>query len=152
MVIRSLVIGVATALLAGCVTVGPDYATPQTAPVTLQQAGAVDYVADHPVATWWSQFDDPVLDQLVREALLANHDVRIAVSRVNEARAVFSERRLDLAPHVTMGVEGTRTKQPVEGQGRVETDARPDARASACVACGNSVKVSACVDSRCRLA
>ena len=122
MVIRALVIGVATALLAGCVTVGPDYVAPQTAPATLQQAGAVDYVADHPVATWWSQFDDPVLDQLVRESLLANLDVRIAVSRVNEARAVFSERRLDLAPHVTMGVEGTRSKQPVEGQGRVETD------------------------------
>ena len=122
MVIRPLVLGVAAVLLAGCVTVGPDYAAPQTAPATLQQAGAVDYVADHPVAAWWSQFDDPVLDQLVREALLANLDVRIAVSRVNEARAVFSERRLDLAPHVTMGVEGTRTKQPVEGQGRVETD------------------------------
>ncbi|HEY1036297.1 MAG TPA: TolC family protein, partial [Pseudoxanthomonas sp.] len=44
------------------------------------------------------------------------------VSRVDEARAVFSERRWDLAPHVTAGVEGTRTKQPVEGQGRVETD------------------------------
>ncbi|WP_296282878.1 efflux transporter outer membrane subunit [Pseudoxanthomonas sp.] len=122
MVIRPLVIAVASVVLAGCVTVGPDYVAPQTAPAALQQAGAVDYVADHPVATWWSQFDDPVLDQLVREALIANLDVRIAVSRVNEARAVFSERRLDLAPHVTMGVEGTRTKQPVEGQGRVETD------------------------------
>jgi NodT family efflux transporter outer membrane factor (OMF) lipoprotein len=122
MVIRPLVLSVAAVLLAGCVTVGPDYAAPQTAPAALQQAGAIDYVTDRPVATWWSQFDDPVLDQLVRESLLANLDVRIAVSRVNEARAVFSERRLDLAPHVTMGVEGTRSKQPVEGQGRVETD------------------------------
>ena len=122
MVIRPLVTSIATVLLAGCVTVGPDYAAPQTAPATLQQAGAVDYVADHPVAAWWRQFDDPVLNQLVREALLANLDVRIAVSRVDEARAVFSERRWDLAPHVTAGVEGTRTQQPVEGQGRVETD------------------------------
>ncbi|PPJ43182.1 MULTISPECIES: efflux transporter outer membrane subunit [unclassified Pseudoxanthomonas] len=122
MVIRPLVIAVASVVLAGCVTVGPDYVAPQTAPATLQHAGAAEYVADHPVAAWWSQFDDPVLDQLVRESLLANPDVRIAVSRVDEARAVFSERRWDLAPHVTAGVEGTRTKQPVEGQGRVETD------------------------------
>lgn len=122
MVIRSLVVGIATALLAGCVTVGPDYVAPQTAPATLQHAASAAYVGDHPVATWWGQFDDPVLDQLVRESLLANPDVRIAVSRVNEARAVFSERRWDLAPHVTAGVDGTRTKQPVEGQGRVETD------------------------------
>ena len=122
MVIRSLTLGVAAALLAGCVTVGPDYTAPQTAPAALQHAASAGYVADHPVATWWGQFDDPVLDQLVRDSLLANPDVRIAISRVNEARAVFSERRLDLAPHVTAGVEGTRTKQPVEGQGRVETD------------------------------
>lgn len=122
MVIRSLTLGVAAALLAGCVTVGPDYTAPQTAPAALQHAASAGYVADYPVATWWGQFDDPVLDQLVRDSLLANPDVRIAISRVNEARAVFSERRLDLAPHVTAGVEGTRTKQPVEGLGRVETD------------------------------
>lgn len=122
MVIRPLVIAIASVVLAGCVTVGPDYVAPQTAPATLQHAASAEYVTDHPVATWWSQFDDPVLDQLVRESLLANPDVRIAVSRVDEARAVFSERRWDLAPHVTAGVEGTRTKQPVEGQGRVETD------------------------------
>lgn len=122
MVMRPLVLGVAAVLLAGCVTVGPDYVAPQTAPATLQHVASVDYVGDHPVAAWWGQFDDPVLDQLVRESLLANLDLRIAVSRVNEARAVFSERRLGLAPRVTMGVEGTRSKQPVEGQGRVETD------------------------------
>ncbi len=122
MVIRPLVIGIASVVLAGCVTVGPDYTAPQTAPAALQHAASAEYVGDHPVAAWWSQFDDPVLDQLVRESLLANPDVRIAVSRVDEARAVFSERRWDLAPHVTAGVEGTRTKQPVEGQGRVETD------------------------------
>ncbi|MEL1265791.1 efflux transporter outer membrane subunit [Pseudoxanthomonas putridarboris] len=122
MVIRPLVAGIASVLLAGCVTVGPDYVAPATAPVAVQNAVAADFRPNYPVATWWGQFDDPVLDQLVRESLLANPDMRIAVARVNEARAVFSERRWDLAPHVTAGVEGTRTKQPVEGEGRVETD------------------------------
>ncbi|MDZ4046802.1 MAG: TolC family protein, partial [Pseudoxanthomonas sp.] len=60
MVIRPLVIAVASMVLAGCVTVGPDYVAPQTAPATLQHAASADYVADHPVAAWWSQFDDPV--------------------------------------------------------------------------------------------
>lgn len=122
MVIRALVVGIATAVLAGCVTVGPDYVAPASEPVVVHNAVAGEFQAGHPIATWWGQFDDPVLDQLVRESLLANPDVRIAVSRVNEARAVFSERRLDLAPHITAGVEGTRTKQPVDGVGRVETD------------------------------
>lgn len=122
MVMRTLVTGIAVALLAGCVTVGPNYAAPETAPASLQSVAEAGFDQGNPIANWWSQFDDSVLDQLVRESLLANHDVRIAVARVNEARAVFSERRLDLAPHVTAAVEGTRTKQPVEGAGRVETD------------------------------
>jgi len=115
--VRSLLFaGVAAALLASCATVGPDYAAPTLAPATLPSASAGDFTAAHPVANWWSQFDDPALDALVRQSLLANHDVRIAVARVNQARAVFSERRLDLAPHVTAGVEATRTRQTVEGQ------------------------------------
>ena len=40
---------------------------------------------------WWMQFDDPVLDQLVTQGLSTNHDVRISVARVQQARAVFDE-------------------------------------------------------------
>ncbi|CAD5106125.1 efflux transporter outer membrane subunit [Zestomonas carbonaria] len=121
MVIRTLALGIASTVLTGCMTVGPNYVAPRTAPTVLQHANSSDYAIGHPVATWWSQFDDTVLDQLVREALLANPDIRIAVSRVNEARALFSERRWDMAPHMKAGVEGTRARQPVEGQGRVES-------------------------------
>lgn len=128
MVMRTLVVGVAVALLAGCVTVGPDYVAPAETPTSLENASlerapnAAFVAGEHPIATWWGQFDDPVLDQLVRDSLLANPDLRVAVARVQEARAVFSERRLDLAPHVPVGVEQTRSKQPVEGAGRVLTE------------------------------
>ena len=40
---------------------------------------------------WWAQFEDPVLDGLVTRALEANHDVRIAVARVDQARAFFDD-------------------------------------------------------------
>src|SRR4029079_3412013 len=52
---------------------------------------------------WWRQLDDPVLVQLEDAALAANHDVRIAVARVDEARAVFDEQRRDQYPKVTVG-------------------------------------------------
>lgn len=69
--------------------------------MTLQGAQDAAFSGESPVGNWWSQFDDPVLEQLVRDALFANHDLRIAVSRVKQARAVFVERRLDQAPHIT---------------------------------------------------
>lgn len=38
-------------------------------------------------ASWWRGFDDAALVALVQRAQLANHDVRIAVQRVRQARA-----------------------------------------------------------------
>lgn len=109
---RTLVVALASALLAGCVTVGPDYIAPAEAPVALQGAAAPVYSSEAPVATWWAQFDDPVLEQLVHGALADNLDLRVAVARVQQARAVFVERRLDQAPHVTAGAAYDRRKQP----------------------------------------
>jgi len=111
-VIKPLVVALSSVLLAGCVTVGPDYNAPVQAPVTLQGAGAPVYSAESPVATWWAQFDDPVLEELVHRALADNLDLRVSVSRVQQARAVFVERRLDQAPHVTAGGSYDRRKQP----------------------------------------
>src|SRR5690606_20942979 len=50
---------------------------------------------------FWTQFGDPQLNDLIEEALSANHDVRIAMARLREARALRGEARLDLAPTVT---------------------------------------------------
>lgn len=112
MVIRTLAVAMATILLAGCVTVGPDYQAPLQADVSLRGTAAPVYSTEAPVATWWAQFDDPVLEQLVHRALSGNLDLRVAVARVQQARAVFSERRLDQAPHVTAGGAYDRRMQP----------------------------------------
>jgi NodT family efflux transporter outer membrane factor (OMF) lipoprotein len=112
MVIRVLTVAVASALLAGCVSVGPNYQAPPAQPVVLQGAAAPVFSTTSPVASWWAQFDDPVLEQLVHDALGDNLDLRIAMSRVREARAVFVEQRLDQLPHVTSGGSYDRRKQP----------------------------------------
>jgi multidrug efflux system outer membrane protein len=50
---------------------------------------------------FWKQFNDEQLNDLIERALVANHDIRIATSRLREARALRGQARLDLAPTVT---------------------------------------------------
>lgn len=86
-------------LLAGCVSVGPNYSTPSPRlPASYGEtpagigSGAVE-------ATWWRAFDEPALAALIQRALAANHDVGIAAARVEEARALLRETRQDYIPH-----------------------------------------------------
>jgi outer membrane protein, multidrug efflux system len=71
---------------------------------------------------WWSQFEDPMLDRLMTQALARNFDLATAVARVGQARALFSETRLDLLPHVSSDASYTRGKEQIPGitQDRVD--------------------------------
>jgi multidrug efflux system outer membrane protein len=97
------------AALAGC-AVGPNYVKPAT-PVAPQFAGARTgaYTPQDAQAQFWTQFGDPTLDRLVDEALVANHDLRIALANLVEARAERRQSQFDLAPTVT--ASGGYTKQ-----------------------------------------
>lgn len=117
MVMRGLTVAVASALLAGCMTVGPDYKAPPVQPVQLRGTADPAFSSVSPVADWWSQFNDPVLTQLMHGALAGNLDLRIAMARVRMARAAFTEQRLDQLPHVTAGGSQDRRKQPDASQG-----------------------------------
>jgi multidrug efflux system outer membrane protein len=64
---------------------------------------------------WWRQLDDPVLAQLEDAALAANHDVRSAIARLDEARAVFDEDRRALYPKATLGASADLRDQQVPG-------------------------------------
>lgn len=107
----------ATALIlleAGC-AVGPTYHAPTEAPVALTPLDprlATDQAAQ---ADWWRSFGDPELNDLIQRGLAANLDVRIALDRVKGARALFQERQLDLAPHVTTDGAYTRSREQVPG-------------------------------------
>lgn len=117
MVRAALAAALSGLLLAGCVSVGPDYHAPAQPPVVLRGAAAPVYSAQSPVAGWWAQFDDPVLAQLMHAALSDNLDLTLALARVQQARAVFVERRLDQAPHVTAAASQERHRQPDPAQG-----------------------------------
>lgn len=88
------------ASLAGCM-VGPDYRRPAVAPADKfrSQVGPVEAgsIADLP---WWQIFHDKALQQLVTQALAGNYDLKVAVSRIEQARALVSVARSELYPQI----------------------------------------------------
>ena len=63
----------------------------------VEGAAQAQSLADSP---WWQVFDDPTLQALVREALANNLDLRVAVARVEEARARAGIAKSFLYPQV----------------------------------------------------
>ena len=99
-----------TLLLIGC-TVGPKYKRP---PVTVPDAyrGLAPEASPQTAASlgdekWWTVFQDPQLQQLIRTALSQNYDVRIAATRVLQAQAALGITRADQFPTITGGISST---------------------------------------------
>lgn len=98
MVRRVLGVSIACVLLAAC-TVGPDYVRPGLP--SLQQFSAASAQASALPATeleFWRSFGDPVLERLVDEALLSNHDLRIGLARYEQANALLRNARYERLP------------------------------------------------------
>jgi multidrug efflux system outer membrane protein len=83
--------GVASLLLASCM-VGPDYKRPSLdVPGAFPEPAASGKPSIPP--QWWSLYNDPLLDELVRDGLARGADVKLAVARVEEAEAALREAR-----------------------------------------------------------
>jgi multidrug efflux pump len=88
--------------LSGCMTVGPNYRKPIVqAPAEFANQDQPGISAETVEVDWWHGFRDTRLNALVAQALAENHDVRIATARLQEARALLGETRLDRLPTVT---------------------------------------------------
>ena len=95
-------------LAAGCAnipSVGPDYQKPTTKAPTQWTEPLAGGETNSAAATaaWWKNFHDAELDSLVTRAVSSNLDLRIAQSRVREARAQYSGAFADLWPTVDAG-------------------------------------------------
>ena len=99
------------AALAGC-TLGPDYKRPQVAAPAAFQYEPKDAAATADTL-WWQQFQDPVLDQLIAEALQHNTNIQIAAANVEQAAAVLTQTRSQLFPQIGYGA-GAQRERTVE--------------------------------------
>ena len=95
-------------LLAGCVQ-GPDYVKPTVAVPSSYRYGGLPL--EVPVGpSWWNGFEDKHLDELVREALANNRDLRIATARVDEFAAILAGTRSQAFPQVGYDLSGNRAR------------------------------------------
>ncbi len=96
----------------GCITVGPDYERPEVpAPDAWHTAVAQEMAQETPdLERWWETFGDPTLTDLIRRAEEANLDLRLAVGRVQEARALRGIARGDYYPNLVLSGAYSRTQ------------------------------------------
>ena len=100
----------APALLAAC-AVGPNYHAPETKVADkFDGVESATFSSQENVEQFWRTFGDSALDELVGEARAANYDVRIALTRVNEARALRRDAAFDLAPSIEATGGYTKTR------------------------------------------
>jgi outer membrane protein, multidrug efflux system len=100
-------------LLAGC-AVGPDYKRPTTTPPEVfrgqTEPAEAASLADLP---WWEAFQDPTLQGLLQTALANNYDLRTAVARVEQARALAAQARGAFFPAIGYQGDISRTRASI---------------------------------------
>ncbi|MDD5390564.1 MAG: efflux transporter outer membrane subunit [Gallionellaceae bacterium] len=94
--------------LGGCAALGPAYQAPDL-PVPAVWSGTAAQPAED-IAEWWKRLHDPVLDQLVAQALAASPDLKIAQARLREARARRALAGAETSPSVTASASASRSK------------------------------------------
>jgi NodT family efflux transporter outer membrane factor (OMF) lipoprotein len=75
-------------LLTGCI-VGPDYQKPEIA--TPKQWSVASETQVKTLDKWWQNFNDPILNQLVVDAINANLDLKQTLDRIKDARSQRTE-------------------------------------------------------------
>jgi outer membrane protein, multidrug efflux system len=106
--VRTAITLIGAGLLAGC-AMGPDYRreVPE-APKSFQYM--TKDAADTSDTLWWKQFGDPVLDQLIEEALAHNSNIRIAVANVAQSAALLTQTRSQFFPQIGYGASAERQR------------------------------------------
>lgn len=95
-------------LLSGCVT--PEAKTPKldsNLSSTFHQTDTTKALFEE--IQWWGKFNDPILSALIEKALISNHDVGIAMSRIKAARAGADAQASRLLPTVDLQTSASTT-------------------------------------------
>lgn len=117
--LRICSISLALTVLQGCV-LHPRY-EPPCQPIPDHWRFGED---DEPVNTnlfWWRQFEDPVLEALIEEALEYNRDIKVAICRVAEFYARLGIARSQLFPQIYANASASKQEATLAGVDAIPT-------------------------------
>lgn len=104
-------------LVSGCVSMAPDSPAPEIAAGVPQQFSKSDASGSYEPAQWWTDFQDPVLDALLDEALAKNLDLAEAAARLRAAEAQARVSKSGLFPQINADVGSSYSDTPTAGTG-----------------------------------
>ena len=112
--LRNILLGALITVLAGCSLI-PSYQRPAlptaasypgASGITMQATPGIEQLG------WREFFTDAALHELIAQALENNRDLRIAMQRVEEARALYGIQRADRLPSISAGAMASRSRVP----------------------------------------
>lgn len=101
-------------LMAGCTSLAPTYERPAApVPATYAPSPAAG-PADSAAVPWQTFFTDTRLKGLIELALANNRDLRVAVLKIEQARASYRVQDAQRLPSVTAGGSGSHARTPAD--------------------------------------
>jgi len=111
-----------TLSLFGCM-VGPDYRRPEAdTPQNwrFQERETQDLVN----TPWWEQFQDPVLNDLIKSGLTENKDIKIAAARIEQFVGQYITTRSAMFPQIYAGASAGRNRSSEQGSAILSSAAK----------------------------
>jgi outer membrane protein, multidrug efflux system len=116
---RIMMVAVIVSLLSGCM-VGPKYRRPAVKSPDTFRGSAASTPPTDPTSLadlkWFEVFRDERLQELIHTALVQNYDLRVAVARVDAARANLGVTRSAMFPTITASADITKQRFSSNGQ------------------------------------
>ena len=108
---RLNILALSVGLLSAC-AVGPDYKAPVTAaPTSFARAETAEFTGQGVELNWWKLFQDKELNALIEQTIAHNYDLQAANANIREARALYLQSALNLAPIVSSHANFTDQKR-----------------------------------------
>lgn len=108
MTMRKIVV-ISFLLVGGCM-VGPRYEEPAIDFSSAFSSSDPSSGKEIDLRTWWTQFEDPILNAMIDEAIVNNYDLKIAAQRIAETRARYQFDSANLWPEIDVNASVARER------------------------------------------